>query len=257
MFDLNKIYNMNCLDGVALLETESIDLTVTSPPYFNLRNYDGQSNQIGIENSVDDYIASLMNLFKEIYRATKKSGSCWVNIGDVYIDGCLACIPDRFKIEMIKIGWMCRNEIIWHKPNAMPSSAKNRFNNDYEKFFFFTKSKKYYFETQYEPMKTAMTHHHSGEKHNSKYESIEQESSVRQGMNRSRGSNIIYVRHNLPPQKVFVDYIRENVTVDAIVEATDIKRSKVEHWFRRDDSGFAYPSVEDWNSIKHLFEKNG
>lgn len=65
----------------------------------------------------------------------------------------LCCIPFRFAIEMINRGWILRNTIIWHKPNCMPSSVKDRFTADFEYLFFFSKSKKYYFETQYEPMK--------------------------------------------------------------------------------------------------------
>lgn len=65
---------------------------------------------------------------------------------------CLAQIPSRFAIEMTNRGWILRNEIIWHKPNCMPSSVKDRFTIDFEKVFFFVKSKKYWFETQYEPL---------------------------------------------------------------------------------------------------------
>jgi DNA modification methylase len=68
-------------------------------------------------------------------------------------DKCLTLIPMRFVIEMINRGWILRNTIIWHKPNCMPSSAKDRFTVDFEYIFFFTKSKKYWFETQYEPHK--------------------------------------------------------------------------------------------------------
>ena len=64
---------------------------------------------------------------------------------------CLTMIPSRFAIEMINRGWILRNTIIWHKPNAMPSSVKDRFTVDFEYIFFFSKKKKYYFETQYEP----------------------------------------------------------------------------------------------------------
>ena len=66
-------------------------------------------------------------------------------------DKCLCCIPDRFRIEMIKRGWILRNRIIWHKPNPMPSSAKDRFTVDFEDVMFFVKQKRYYFEPQYEP----------------------------------------------------------------------------------------------------------
>lgn len=71
------------------------------------------------------------------------------NYGKIKIK-CLCQIPSRFAIEMTSRGWILRNEIIWHKPNCMPSSVKDRFTVDFEKLFFFTKSKKYYFETQYE-----------------------------------------------------------------------------------------------------------
>ena len=67
-------------------------------------------------------------------------------------DKCLCQIPSRFAIEMCNRGWILRNEIIWHKPNCMPSSVKDRFTVDFEKIFFFVKNKKYWFETQYEPM---------------------------------------------------------------------------------------------------------
>jgi len=72
------------------------------------------------------------------------------NFGDIR-NKCLLQIPSRFAIEMCNRGWILRNEIIWHKPNCMPSSVKDRFTVDFEKIFFFTKSKKYYFKTQYEP----------------------------------------------------------------------------------------------------------
>src|SRR3990167_7491980 len=68
-------------------------------------------------------------------------------------DKSLCNIPARLSIELQNQGWILRNVIIWHKPNAMPSSAKDRFNVDFEPVFFFVKSKKYYFEQQFEPLK--------------------------------------------------------------------------------------------------------
>ena len=64
---------------------------------------------------------------------------------------CLCQIPSRFSIEMCNRGWILRNELIWYKPNCMPSSVKDRFTVDFEKIFFFVKNKRYWFETQYEP----------------------------------------------------------------------------------------------------------
>lgn len=254
MLELNKIYNMDCLEGLRLLPDKCIDMAITSPPYFNLRDY-GTVGEIGSETDCKDYINNLITIFTEIHRVLKDGGSCWVNIDDVYNNQSLMCIPDRFKIKMIENGWICRNEIIWHKPNAMPSSAKTRFNADYEKLYFFTKKAKYYFETQYEPYKSTVPKKKSAvTAENGKYKNAEQEASVRQGMNKKRGTKTVELRKNLPTQIQFVNFMRSKTTIDKIVESSNIKRSKVEHWFRRDEGGFAYPSVEDWNNIKWLVD---
>jgi DNA modification methylase len=204
---------------------------------------------------------NLITIFNEVHRVLKQSGSCWINIADVYSSDnksdvkkqSLIGIPDRLKIAMIDNGWICRNEVIWHKPNAMPSSAKTRFNNDYEKFYFFTKDDLYYFDTQYEEAKTKL-HNKSSTKLKSKYESTEQESSVRQGMNRERGTKLIEIRPKLPEQQIFVDFIRKRTTVNQLESETKIRRTKIEHWFRRDVKGFAYPNIEDWQEIKYLLD---
>ncbi len=143
--------------------------------------------QLGLETTFQEYIVKLCDVFDEIKRVLKKEGTCWVNIGDTYysisggkfendnlgskdrnkakgLSGAnrlkhgkelaqknLCNIPARFSIEMQNRGWILRNEIIWHKPNCMPSSVKDRFTVDFEKIYFFTKSHKYFFETQYEP----------------------------------------------------------------------------------------------------------
>jgi len=138
--------------------------------------------QLGLEPTFDLYIKHLCDIFDEVKRVLKPTGTCWVNLGDTYAsnggkksDGgnlgnkeallqkkyrtkmsevsekSLCQIPSRFAIEMCNRGWILRNELIWWKPNCMPSSVKDRFTVDFEKIFFFVKSKKYYFETQYEP----------------------------------------------------------------------------------------------------------
>jgi DNA modification methylase len=256
---IDKILCGDSLELLKKMQDETVDLIITSPPYFNLRDY-GNEGQIGHEPDVNSYIDNLQSIFREAHRVLKKSGSLWINIDDTYSQkndfvqrGSLMCIPDRLKIRLVSDGWILRNEIIWRKPNAMPSSAKNRFNGDYEKFYFFVKTNDYRFNTQYEPMKSkkmikkAVTHHNE-----SKYESIEQESSVRQGMNKARGNKIIALRKNLPTQERFVNFIRERSDVDLISDNSDIKKTTIEHWFRKDKCGFCFPSQEDWNSIKWL-----
>jgi DNA modification methylase len=148
------ILNGDALTQLKTLETESIDLVITSPPYYGLRNY-GVENQIGLEKTPQEYISKLMDIFDECKRVLKKTGSCWTNIGDSYDKNkSLVGIPERFCLAMQDNDWVRRNTVVWHKKNCMPSSAKDRFTTDFEYFYFFTKSQKYYFETQYEPIQS-------------------------------------------------------------------------------------------------------
>jgi len=123
----------------------SVDMCVTSPPYYNLRDYKN-SSQIGAENTVNDFVENLCKVFDEVKRILKPTGSCWVNIGDTYDKKRLLQVPSRFEIAMCDRGWNLRNEIIWSKPNPQPISSKDRFWGNHEKFFWFVKDvKKYYF----------------------------------------------------------------------------------------------------------------
>ena len=179
----NIILNGDALEQLKTLPDESINCVMTSPPYWALRDY-GVEGQLGLEPTFDEYINKLCDIFDEVKRVLRDDGTCWVNLGDTYStqsgnmrseefnhpkyqkakkvmnfiqpkthlpDKTLCMIPFRFAIEMVNRGWILRNTIIWHKPNVMPSSVKDRFTVDFEYLFFFSKNKKYYFETQYEP----------------------------------------------------------------------------------------------------------
>jgi len=272
----NKLYNMDCREGLKHLDDECIDSCIASPPYYGLRDYgiepsvwdgdvdcehafgdwnniknikeyssgigwdrpsrresnnvssnskcvvcekefsgkigqkfcsikclntlsnDDRSNAkqkqqfcnkcgawkgtLGLEPDFELYIKHLCDIYDGIKRVLKKTGTCWVNMGDTYSskgglskpehlinakvgatkagvqrgtryfaknnpikNKCLMMIPQRFAIEMINRGWILRNVIIWHKPNCMPSSARDRFTVDFEYVYFFVKSNK----TQY------------------------------------------------------------------------------------------------------------
>ena len=200
---MNKILQGDCLEILRTLESESIDCVVTSPPYWALRDY-GVEGQLGLETTFQEYITKLCDIFDEVKRVLKKEGTCWVNIGDTYsgnkegktdnkvsqylkdtttrlhkkatiTEKSLCQIPSRFAIEMSNRGWILRNEIIWHKPNCMPSSAEDRFTVDFEKVFFFVKSKKYYFEQQLDPLVTISDPRidRGRETYNGKYSNIE------------------------------------------------------------------------------------
>ena len=163
MHDIEKIKNTiiqgDTLNILKEFPNESVDMIITSPPYWNLRDY-GEDKQLGLEYTTKEYIDSLYTIFEESKRVLKNEGTLWINIRDTYSKGIkrsgvknksLSMIPERLAIKMIDNGWILRNTIIWHKPNAMPDSCKNRFTMDYEYLYMFSKQEKYYFKTQYEP----------------------------------------------------------------------------------------------------------
>ena len=181
--ETNKVYVGSCLDVLKTFPDESLDMCVTSPPYWGLRDYE-MDEQLGLESTPEEFINNLCDIFDEVQRVLRPHGSCWVNLGDSYVrtpneqvnqsgitakyqynykhkknygstyrPKSLVQIPNRFAIEMTDRGWILRNEIIWHKPSCMPASVKDRYTVDFEKMFFFTKNPKYYFKQQLEPVK--------------------------------------------------------------------------------------------------------
>jgi len=171
----------------------------------------------------------------------------------------LIMIPNRIAIALQDDGWWIRSEIIWHKPNPMPESTKDRPTSAHEKIWLITKSKKYYYDADSirEPLSSNLVNGKIKLNDNitnifGKYKTDEIEKKHRQGMSKTRGSKLIETRPKLPSQKEFVNYLRNKTTLKDLVENTDIKKTTIEHWFRNDEIGFAFPSVEDWNKIKDL-----
>lgn len=185
---------MNCdgriLQGDALsvlktLDDESINSCVTSPPYYNLRDY-GVDGQIGLESSPEEYIQKLVEIFREVKRVLKKDGTLWVNIADSYAGSgkgssnypenakkykqgtnkgsvgsflaktvsvdCkpkdLIGIPWMLAFALRADGWFLRSDIIWAKPNPMPESVKDRCTKSHEYIFMLSKNPKYYFDSE-------------------------------------------------------------------------------------------------------------
>lgn len=133
---------LNCLEG---FPKGLVDTIVTSPPYFRQRDYRGDG-QIGLEKTPDEYVHRLAQVFTECLRVVKDAGSLWLVIGDKYVKGEQLGMPWQVALALKNEGWILRSDIIWHKPNAMPSSTKTRPTTDHEYVFFFTKSKDYYYD---------------------------------------------------------------------------------------------------------------
>jgi len=171
----NRIIHIDILKGLRKLPRNSVDVVITSPPYWQLRDYhvDGQT---GMEEFPDDYLKTLWGVFDEVRRVLKDEGTCWVNLGDKFgtdktrfssldttrkWNKCLLALPERFMLGMLERGWTLRNKIIFHKPNALPSSVKDRFSCTWEYLFLFVKARRYYFDLDAvrEPHKGKPTNH--------------------------------------------------------------------------------------------------
>ncbi len=127
------------------LPSDSIDLVLTSPPYYQQRDYGGKG--IGDEASVEEYINNLMNIFKECVRVIKNTGSVVFNIGDKYENGSLLLVPYRFAIEATaKANVKLINEVTWVKFNPVPKQDKKKLIPSSEPFFIFVKSPDYFFD---------------------------------------------------------------------------------------------------------------
>lgn len=161
-------------DALELLRTlppESVHTCVTSPPYYNLRDY-GVEGQIGNEDSVEEYLQALVAVFREVRRVLHPNGTLWVNMGDSYAtssgnqpptntrNSCghtskrvpqeykrkdLIGIPWQLAFALRADGWYLRQDIIWQKPNCMPESVKDRCTKSHEYIFLLSKSANYYF----------------------------------------------------------------------------------------------------------------
>lgn len=171
---VNYIANMDCIDGLKEIPDGSIHCCVTSPPYFNLRDYRTQG-QIGMERTPEEYIEKLVRVFREVRRVLRQDGTLWVNIGDSYATSSgpqpptntrnkcghtskavpagykkkdLIGIPWMLAFALRADGWYLRQDIIWQKPNCMPESVKDRCTKCHEHIFLLSKSPQYYFDAE-------------------------------------------------------------------------------------------------------------
>ena len=177
-----EIYEGDCRQILSDLAEQSINCCVTSPPYFGLRDY-GNDDQIGLEQTPDEFVEALVGVFREVKRVLRDDGTVWLNLGDSYynyrpgkgqaltkqtvsktsqdlpqecarrgnkLEGLkekdLIGIPWRVAFALQSDGWYLRQDIIWSKPNPMPESVKDRCTKAHEYIFLLSKSPRYYFD---------------------------------------------------------------------------------------------------------------
>lgn len=174
----------DALEVLGTLEASSVNCCVTSPPYWGLRDY-GVTGQIGLEKTPEEYVERLVKVFREVKRVLRDDGTLWLNLGDCYtanIKGTgghaspmvrrkgkrnfqefesgawkpdhglkpkdLVGIPWRVAFALQADGWYLRSDIIWHKPNVMPESVKDRPTKAHEYIFLFSKNSKYFYDAK-------------------------------------------------------------------------------------------------------------
>ncbi len=142
---LNHIYCADALEQLSHFAGDSVDTIVTSPPYYLQRDYQGPG-QLGQEPSPEQYTQRLVDVFRQARRVLRDQGTLWLVMGDKYDHKRLLGLPWRLALALQHDGWMLRSDIIWHKPNAMPSAVKNRPTTDHEYVFLLSKSDAYYYD---------------------------------------------------------------------------------------------------------------
>jgi site-specific DNA-methyltransferase (adenine-specific) len=178
-----RILQGDCIDRLKDLEDKSIHTCITSPPYWGLRNYNDEENQLGLENTPNEFVDNLVKVFAQVKRVLRDDGTLWLNLGDSYgrqtgsgfnanaEEGYsvsrrkelqekqgniklktnlpkknLLGIPWRVALALQADGWVLRQDIIWHKPNPMPESTTDRCTKSHEYIFLLSKKSKYYYD---------------------------------------------------------------------------------------------------------------
>jgi DNA modification methylase len=172
----NEIYLGDCIQGMSSLPDKSVNTCITSPPYYGLRDY-GCDGQIGLEETPESYVQKMVDVFREVKRVLRDDGTLWLNLGDSYAGSGgagnqfgqlnnglskykqssmpsaiglkpkdLIGIPWRVAFALQADGWYLRQDIIWHKPNPMPESVRDRCTKAHEYIFLLSKSERYYYD---------------------------------------------------------------------------------------------------------------
>ncbi|MBS3056974.1 MAG: site-specific DNA-methyltransferase [Candidatus Aenigmarchaeota archaeon] len=278
---------LECLNKIP---DKSINVAVTSPPYWNLRDYETEG-QIGLEETPEEYVKKIVEIGNEIKRVLTDGGCYFLNIGDSYYNSDLQMIPAKVAIGMQQNGWKLRNNIIWHKPNHMPSPVSNRFTTTWEPVLFFVKNgafRKYYFN-----LDEIRTEHKTKEEKKSNLPeilSVEEFDKLKNKLNLkvapSNGENysgkfkdtkrinlgaspgarsVVHGEYYSLQRKREVDEDLKSEIIDYLrihrvkkgVSAKEIDekfgyKDTAGHWFRTDYSGSSLPKPEDWLKLKDL-----
>jgi site-specific DNA-methyltransferase (adenine-specific) len=152
MNGLNRILVGNAQEQLRDLPAAFVDCVITSPPYFQLRNYQ-HDGQLGLEAHVDGWVSNLRAVLSEVARVLVPTGSVWLNLGDRYATGrdgaaakSMLLGPERLALALSRDGWVIRNKIIWAKRNPMPSPVSDRLTCTWEVIYLLVRQRDYFFD---------------------------------------------------------------------------------------------------------------
>ena len=179
-----KVYVGDCRETLKNLADQSVHTCITSPPYYGLRNYNDEDLQLGMEETPEQFVDNLVQVFREVKRVLRDDGTLWLNLGDSYGEQHgkgfntnknegytnrseemqlkqgdvkvktglprknLLGMPWRVALALQADGWILRQDIIWHKPNPMPESVTDRCTKAHEYIFLLSKQAKYYYDNE-------------------------------------------------------------------------------------------------------------
>lgn len=265
------------------LPSECVNTCLTSPPYWSARDYEHKL-QIGLEDTVDEYVGNLVAVFREVKRVLKNDGTAWLNLGDCYCHNSsvtcgkngrprwmknkqLSLVPFRVAMALQEDGWWVRNVLAWHKPNAMPASVSDRLANSWEPVFLLAKSEQYFFNLDAirVPHKTDADVERRRAENGTVNGKAKGKQHLRTWLNSPRhratieGLKQVRRRPKAPDPTQLAAYMRHAAAVkglDIHWIARQLRQpyERVRHYFRTDRIGARLPPERTWETLKELLD---
>jgi DNA modification methylase len=277
------LFAKDATDALASLPANCINTCLTSPPYWGARNYEHDA-QLGLETEVTDYVEGLVKVFRELWRVLSDDGTVWLNIGDSYFHGAgtvdgkpprtgwkrnkqLVLVPFRVALALQEDGWWLRNTVVWHKPNAMPSSVRDRLTNTWEPVFLLAKSERYFFDLDSirVPHATDDNAERLRAERGDANGKAKGRSELRRWLNSPRhratieGLRDIERRPGAPRAVELAAYLRAALkergqSIEWVADQLSLPFERTRHYFRTDEIGSRLPPPETWEWLKELLD---
>jgi DNA modification methylase len=269
--------------ALAKVPDRCIDTCLTSPPYWGARDYE-RADQMGLEPTLEEYVQNMVEVFREIRRILVDEGTAWLNVGDCYFHGagtvngkpppkgwkrnkqlCLA--PFRLVFALQEDGWWVRNAVVWHKPNAMPASVRDRLTTTWEPVFLLAKGERYFFDLDAirVPHQTDDAVERKRAERGTANGKAKGKDDLRPWLNSPRhratieGLREIRRRPNAPDCVELAAYLRaaaerKGVDIHWVAAQLELPFERTRHYFRTDRMGSRLPPEEVWEQLKTLLD---